>query len=368
MNPQTTTSPRSSKSQSSPLSLVEFAKRVLIAAGIGAIVIATLFLLWWSRSVFLLLFAGVVFGVFLHGLSDWLTRRTKLAYHWSLGVVVLLLLTILGLTGWLLGAQISSQFSQLAETLPQSFRQLQEQIERYSWGEWLIEKAQDGTALPNGQNIISRVTGIVGSALAGITGIVIIGFVGLYAAVNPGLYRKGILHLVPKPRRERGNEVLDTLASSLRNWLIAVIASMLAVGISTSLGLWLLGVPMFLALGLLAFFLVAIPNLGPVLATIPAVLVAWTHGGPTMGLQVLGLYLVVETLESYILLPLLQEETVDLPPVLSVIGVVFFGAIGGILGAFVAAPLLVVLMILVKMLYVEDVLDDHDVKGVGAED
>ncbi len=347
---------------------LEFAARAFIALGIAAVLAASVFLLWWSRSVFLLLFAGVVFGVFLQGVSDWLGRRTKLAYKWSLAVVVAVLLTILGLMFWLLGAQIASQFSQLASTLPASSEQLQQRLQKYEWGQWLLQQAQNGGDLPAGGRVVSRVTGIVGSVVAGITAIVIIGFVGLYGAIEPSLYRKGILHLVPLDRRDRAGEVLDALNVSLRNWLIARIASMLIIGVLTSLGLWFLGVPMFLALGLLAFLLVAIPNLGPVLAAIPAILVAWSHGGTTLAGQTVALYLVVETIESYILLPLLQEETVSLPPILSVIGVVFFGAIAGLLGAFVAAPLLVVLMVLVKMLYVEDVLNDHNIKGLDAED
>ena len=169
------------------------------------------------------------------------------------------------------------------------------------------------------------------------------------------------------PRRiERGEDVLDSLDGFLLRWLKARVLSMLIIGVLTTLGLWLLKVPMALALGLLAFCLVAIPNLGPVLASIPAILVAWSHGGDTLALQTLGLFVGIETVESYILLPLLQRETVYLPPILSVIAVIFFGAIGGILGAFIAAPLLVVLMVLVKQLYVEDLLNDHSVKS-GAE-
>lgn len=80
--------------------------------------------------------------------------------------------------------------------------------------------------------------------------------------------------------------------------------------------------------------------------------------------QTAGLYIGIQAVESYMLLPLLQEETVYLPPILSIIAVLFFGYIGGIIGAFIAAPLLVVLMILVRMLYVEDILNDYSSEGI----
>ncbi len=237
-----------------------------------------------GRSVFFLLFAGVVFGVFLHGVSEWVQVRSRLSYYGALSLVVVLLLAVLGMIGWLMGSEIASQFSQLAEALPLSFQQLQEQIEQHQWGEWLIKKAEDGARDFQRAGVVSGVTGILGGVLNGLTAIIVIGFIGLYAAIEPNYYRKGVLHLVPKAYRARGEDVLDSLDGFLLRWLKARVLSMLIIGVLTTLGLWLLKVPMALALGLLAFCLVAIPNLGPVLASIPAILVAWSHGGDTLAL------------------------------------------------------------------------------------
>lgn len=111
------------------LNHVEFATRALIATGVVALVAVVLFLLWWARYVFFILFAGIVFQVFLQGTSDWINRMIKVPYKWSLGTVVVLLLIILGLAGWLIGDQIASQISQLAGTLPKSFRQLESKLQ-----------------------------------------------------------------------------------------------------------------------------------------------------------------------------------------------------------------------------------------------
>ncbi len=338
---------------------LEFAVRALIAVAAFVMLAAFAFLLWWSRGVFLMAFAGIVFGVFLQGISEWISRTTSVPYYWSLGAVVVLLLAILGLTAWFLGAQISDQFSELAQTLPESFHQLREELQKYVWGQWMIDKTMNA---PNGRSIVSHLTDLVDSVLGALTAIVVIGFIGLYGAIEPGTYRIGILHLLPKPQRERGAEVLDGLSTSLRNWLVARIVSMVILGVLTSLGLWALNVPMFLALGFLAFFLVVIPNLGPFLAAVPTILVAWTEGGLDLAWQTTALYVGIHSMESYVLLPFLQKKTVYLPPILSVIAVIFFASVGGILGAIVAAPLLVFFMVLVKMLYVEDILEDHSLK------
>jgi predicted PurR-regulated permease PerM len=341
----------------------EFAVRSFLAVGIALLLVAGVFLLWWARTVFFLLFAGVVFGVFLNGVSEWVQSRTKLPYFGSLSIVAVLLVAALGLAGWLMGREIASQLTQLADSLPLILGQFQEQIEQHQWGRWLIEKAENGSDFSGGRGVISRVTGLVGALLNGLTGIIVIGFIGLYGAIEPRYYRKGILHLVPKRHRPRGEEVLEALDNSLLRWLKARLLSMLIIGILTTVGLWFLGVPMALALGLLAFCLEAIPNVGPVLASVPAILVAWSQGGGTLALETFGLFVAIQTIEGYILLPVIQREAVYLPPILSVIAVVFFGAIGGILGAFIAAPLLVVLMVLVKLLYIEDALNDHTVKS-----
>jgi predicted PurR-regulated permease PerM len=313
--------------------------------------------------MFLLAFAGVLLGVFLHGLSDWLRQHSGLGYHWSLAAVVVSLLVLLGLAGWLLGAQISAQVSQLVQALPESLNQLRSQLERYPWGKWILSQAPDSGSLLGQGDALSRVTGFASSVLSVIGGIAVIVFVGLYAAVEPGFYRRGVEHLVPPARRGRAREVHAALGHALRWWLVARLASMSVVGILVSIGLTLLGIPMALALGLLAFFLVIIPNIGPVLAAVPAILVAWSQGS-TQALSVLGLYVGIEIVESYVLLPVIERRTVRLPPALSILNIVLFGMVGGVLGAVVASPLLVAGMVLVKMLYVEDTLGDHSVRSL----
>src|SRR5690606_36802323 len=187
---------------------------------------------------------------------------------------------------------------------------------------------------------------------------------GLYAAVDPGLYQRGVRHLVPKHRRQRADEVLCTLGSTLRWWIVGKLASMAIVGTLIGIGLALLGVKMALLLGIIAALLALVPNFGPVIAAIPAILIAWSQSSQ-LALYVLVLFVAVEFAESYLVLPLIQREAVDLPPALIIVFIVLMGTLAGALGVLVATPLLAALMVLISMLYVEDRLGDTSADVAG---
>lgn len=157
---------------------------------------------------------------------------------------------------------------------------------------------------------------------------------------------------------------MDTIGYNLRWWIMGQMFAMACVGVITGVGLWIAGTPLALTLGVLAAILEIIPNIGPVLWLVPAALVALTEG-PTQVLHVVIIYAVTHMIESYILIPLVQRRTVWLPPALSILAVVLLGLLGGLVGLLVAAPIALVAMLLVKMLYVEDRLGDTSLKVAG---
>ena len=131
---------------------------------------------------------------------------------------------------------------------------------------------------------------------------------------------------------------------------------MASVGIATGVGLWLVGVDNALAFGLLAALLEFIPFIGPILAAIPAILIA-AATDPQIALWVAGVYLVVQQLEGNVFSPLLQQWAVDLPGAVLLFSLLAMGTLFGALGIIFAAPLTVVIYVLVKKLYVREALE-----------
>ncbi len=187
-------------------------------------------------------------------------------------------------------------------------------------------------------------------------------FVGLYLALDTGLNKRGFVRLFPPGYRARATQILDELGRVLGWWLIGRGISMAATGILTGLGLWLLGIPLALTLALLAAVLTFVPYVGAIVSAIPALLLGLVHS-PTMVLYVAILYVVVQLVEGYLLTPLIQQETVALPPALTIASLVLFGALFGPLGLMLGTPLAAVGLVLVRMAYVEDVLEQGDVLG-----
>ncbi|HEY5801891.1 MAG TPA: AI-2E family transporter, partial [Burkholderiaceae bacterium] len=207
-----------------------------------------------------------------------------------------------------------------------------------------------GGMMPRAGLFFSGVLGAVGNVF-------IITFVGIYFALQPYLYIDGFITLVPQDKRPRAREVLDEIGRTLAKWLLGKAASMLIVGVFTSAGLMMLGVPLALILGIIAGLLDFIPYLGPLMAGVPAVLIAFSDS-PQTALYTVMLFAGVQLLEGYLLSPLIEKRTVSLPPALTIVMQVMFGALFGLAGVALATPMTAVLAVLISMLYVQDLLGD----------
>lgn len=198
-------------------------------------------------------------------------------------------------------------------------------------------------------NLLTSVFGALAYTLLVIAG-------GVYFAAQPQLYRSGILYLFPKRKRPLIGSALDDTGEAIKRWLLGTLFSMGLIGTLTGIGLWLLGVPSPVALGLLAGLLEFVPLIGPIAAAIPAILIAFTQS-PELALWTLGLFIVIQQLEGNIVQPIVQQYAVDLPPALLLFSVVAGGYLFGIVGILFAAPLTVAAYMLVRRLYVVEALD-----------
>jgi predicted PurR-regulated permease PerM len=342
-----------------------FALRALIVVGVAMLGLLALGLLWYAAHVFLVIFGGLLVGVGLAGLADWVSAHTRLPHAPALGVVLVAIVGLAALAVWGFADDVAEQTAALIDTLPKALDNVRETLAHTPAGRFVLERlpsAEDAS-----QQVVDRAPQVVGvtlgTTLGLVTNLVLLTFVAVYVAAAPALYARGVTALVPSARRARIAHVLATLGGMLRRWLLGRLVGMLIIGTVTWAGLALLGIPLALVLGILAGLLNFVPYVGPLVSAVPAVLIALLDGGSQAG-SVLLLYVGVQTLEGYILTPLIDRKSVSTPPALLLSAQVTAGVMLGALGVVLAAPLLAVLAVVVKLLYVEDVLgEDVEVPG-----
>ncbi|RZI42557.1 AI-2E family transporter [Herbaspirillum sp. HC18] len=344
--------------RSQPSDDAGFIERVFLVFGIGTLFLATLGLLWFSGEIFLLGFSGILLAVLLYDASRALEARLMLSHNACLATVLAAAIGILALLAWLLAPQVAAETRQLVAVLPRALQDLRDYLVKHGGMPELLWMLPDpGRVLGDASTIAGHARSIFSGALGTATNVVIILFVAVYLAAQPDIYIRGFLKLLPPERRPKGGAVLRELGETLSLWLRGKLFSMAVIGVAIASGLGLLGVPLALALGLVAGLLDFIPYLGPILAAVPAVLIAFADE-PVLAVYVIALFFVLHLVEGYFLLPLVERKTVFLPPALNIMMQVLMGSAFGLLGVALATPLTAVIAVLIAMLWVRDVLED----------
>jgi predicted PurR-regulated permease PerM len=355
--------------------------------------------LWLAIDLLLLVFAGILLAILLRSLALAVSEHTPVSDGWALLLVILTLLgTVVG-AGFLFAPQLGREARELTDTLPDAIEELESQVRQNAFGDWVLDRVLERAALTSesgedggkggatqgggGQGtgeaaagskpvlkdaqdaVVQRAGSAASRLIDGLIALVIVLFTGLYLAAHPQPYIRGLLRLFPLHRRQRIGEVVYAAGYTLRWWLFGQILAMVVVGLMMGVGLAIIGVPLAFALGVLAGLFEFIPTLGPLLGLLPALLLALTQDAQS-ALWVLALYSVVQTFESYLLTPLVQQRVVHLPPVVTIVAQVFFAWTVGPVGLLIAVPLIAVVMVVVQMLYIEDFLGDD--LEVDAED
>jgi predicted PurR-regulated permease PerM len=332
----------------------EYLKRVLLTVGVIGLFVTLLFFMWTVADVLLLVFLGILVAIALRTLAEAIARRTRLSPRWALFLVLLAIFVLLGVGGWLFIPELLRQTEQLFEQVNAAINQVEAFINQ-DWGEGLPGRIFEGEQSLPSPNIFTGLPGTFADTLGILANVLFVIFIGIFVAFDPGLYRRGIVSLVPLSGRPRAHEVVDSIVEGLQRWLLGRLISMVAIGVVVGVGLTLMGVPLAPALGILTGLLEFIPVVGPVLSAVPAILIAFTQD-MMRALYVAIFFLIAQQLEGNVLTPIVQQKTVSLPPALTLAAVLVMGFLFGPLGVLVATPLAAVLFILVRLLYIEDAL------------
>jgi predicted PurR-regulated permease PerM len=333
-------------------------RRTLVTIVTAGVVVVIALLLWEVSQVVLVVFAASLFAILLDSLAQAVPQRFGLPRAPALAIVVLLVLGALAGFGWVAGPQAGDQIAQLGQRLPGAIAQLRDAIESHSWGRVLLANTPAPQQLvPSSADLLGRISGVFSTALGAIVNVGLILVIGVYLAVDPGVYVRGFTLLVPPASRDRAEAILRAIGNALRWWLVGRVVAMVAVGALTGLGLWLIDMPLALALAIIAGLLSFIPFVGPVLSAAPAVLIALAED-PLMALWVVVIYIVIQLLEGNLITPQIEQRAVSLPPAVLLTSQLLMGVLLGFLGLLLATPLVVVVIVLTQMIYVQGMLGD----------
>lgn len=324
-----------------------FTKKVWIAGSIFTFIVVVLLLLKATFSVLLLVLAGSLIAIFFRGLSGLIQRKTKWKEGICLAISIIGSLLLVALLFWLIGAKIQAQITELSDTLPKTIEKTKEQLNQSSLGQKIVEKISSGKSQQRlqstAQTFFKGTFGILGDMY-------VVLFIGIFFTASPNIYKRGIIKLIPERSKSQAQTIMEELGSNLKKWLKGKLFAMLVVFVLTSVGLLIIGVPMWLVLALIAGILNFIPNFGPLIALIPAVLVGFLQG-PATAIWIAILYIVVQIAESNFITPMVQQRLISIPPALIIIAQLLMAPLTGGWGLVLATPLMVIVMILVRELY-----------------
>jgi predicted PurR-regulated permease PerM len=312
---------------------------------------AAALLLWRMRGVLLLGFASILIALALRALADPLARRTHMPRQLSLALVVLLTLGFVAGALVLFGWRIADEYDDILTKVQTSLGEGTALLNSHAAGRYLLRSLL-GARIGGATTMLAPLVSSLGSVGQGIAYAAIVIASGIFLAIDPDRHVRGLLLVVPPAQRAQVEGFLDQSGSILRKWLVSRLIVMVAIGVLSSLGLWLLKVDGAFALGLTGGLLTFIPLVGALIAAVPAILVAFAQS-PLLAIYVGLMYWAVHFIEGTFITPYVQDEEVNLPPVLTMYSAVAFTVFFGAWGIFLSSPLALLAIVAIKMLVVD---------------
>jgi len=331
-----------------PLSAVELFKRAAIFVAVALVPV----LIWLLFSVILIAMGAILFAVVLTLVAEPLTRQLKFPRAIALVISGLVIITIVGAAGYLFATRVAAQLQDVLQLASQAVDNIRGGLQSSDFGKLVLSHVEGSNF-----SLTDVVTGVFSVSLSFLTGLVISVFGGIYLAAQVGLYRDGLIQLLPHRLRANGAATLEDISNALRLWVLGQMIGMALIGLLSTLAAWLIGLPYPFALGLIAGLFEFIPYVGPILGAIPAVLVAATKGLDTV-LWTVAAYTLIQQIEGDLIAPLISKEMVYIPPLVLILGIVAITTLFGLQAVIFAAPIAVILFVAVKKLYVRDSLGD----------
>lgn len=317
-----------------------FRTALAVMAGIGLAIA-----IWQLQQLVLVLFASALVGLMLSDFTAVLQRWLRLPFAAALAAAVLIPLAALAAIFGLFGTMMVEQFLILYERFPAALQTVEGWVRATPIGNEVI--GQLSGYAPKMEQVAGVVQATLANVGSAVTGLAVVLVAALYLAAQPRLYVDGVVALLPEHAQPRAVALVATTRDALTAWLKGQAIGMAFVAVGTSLGLWLVGLPSPLAIGLVAGLCEFVPYLGVVLVALPTIILGFGQSAETGVFTIVAL-VVVQQVQGNIVMPLAQSRFGDLPPVLTIFSLIAAGTLLGPLGVILAVPLTVVGMALLK--------------------
>lgn len=317
-------------------------------------------------EILLLLFIAVLFGLYLSALTDVFQRRLHIPR--PLGVALAVLLTIAGLVGvgYLVVPPVAEQTQQLIEASPQVLEEWDRALLDFVGRNPLLADAfgvgRGGSTSPLGgvlaqvRSWAAALPNYLASGLEFLIHFVSVLIMGIFLAVRPAQYREGLILLAPPRHRELVRDILTELGVTLRAWITGQLFAMFTLALMTWVGLWILRVPYALAFGVFTGLVAIVPFFGTLVSSLlPAAFVLGAGAGKA--LLVIALGFGIHLVEANLIVPMVMQHQVKMPPVLTLLSVLIMGTLLHAVGLIVAVPVLATVMVIGRRIYVDRLLE-----------
>ena len=312
-------------------SVIREVKRAGVWIGMVLLVIGCIVL----AQPIMLIIGGLVFAVILDGGTRLLGRVLPIGRSWRLAIVTLAGFAFIGWTIYYAGTTLAGQAEELRAVITaQSDRAM-----AYLRQSGMMPKgdvSQIGGQLLGG---VGRLTTALSTAIGALSSILMIIVIGIFIAIEPKLYDRGVAWMLPTRQRDGFYELSNKVGATLRRLMFGRIVGMLVEGVGTWLMLLWGGVPMAALLGLLTGLLAFVPNIGAIVSGVLMVAVGFSAGSDA-GLWAVATYLIVQTIDGYVIVPYVARRTVDLAPALVLAAQLLFGVLFGLMGLLLADPII----------------------------
>ena len=329
-------------------SYLETLKLALLVVAVAVIPV----LIYYLFGVILMVFGAVILAMLLRLGAEPAKRFLLLPEPLALLLSGLIMLAIIAGTGYLFGTRISGEFQDVTRRVTAASTELEASLHGSAFGNFLLSHVSGGRfSLPD------MLSGLLRLSTELLEAVIITAISAVYLAAQPRVYRNGLIWLFPPQRHARAAEIIDGIGEALRLWLLGQLIEMVLIGVLSMFAVWIIGVPSPLALGMIAGIGEFIPYVGPLLAAIPAILVALTKS-PEAALWTLLAYLAIHQIEGQVVAPLIQRHMVLIPPAVMLLGIAALTYLFGVIAIIFAAPIVVVVFAAVNLLYVRDTLGE----------